>query len=114
MFILYNADADGNRLDTDVTLHRDGRRVTGARGRSLRPDARRKPDAGAPVLSRVLRLRGGGSVLVGEVSSCNDDVADNRFFRAHRPVPCRRGGRTALPAFVHRIPARALTHKEAS
>ena len=28
MFVLYNADADGNRLDTDVTLCRDGCQVT--------------------------------------------------------------------------------------
>lgn len=78
MFVLYNADEDGQRLDTPVCLQRDGRRVTVAAG---------EPFALRPGESLTLQPRcyhafwgGAGDVLVGEVSSCNDDEADNRFF----------------------------------
>lgn len=79
MFVLYNADADGNRLDTDVTLCRDGCQVTVPAG---------EPFALSPGESLTLTPycyhafwgAPGSSVLVGEVSSCNDDDEDNRFY----------------------------------
>ena len=79
MFILYNADTDGNRLDTDVTLHRDGRRVTVSAGVpfGLMPGESLTLE---PLCYHAFYASEAGSVLVGEVSSCNDDVADNRFF----------------------------------
>lgn len=81
MFILYNADADGNRLDTDVTLHRDGRRVTVPAGVpfGLMPGESLTLE---PLCYHAFYASEAGSVLVGEVSSCNDDVADNRFFES--------------------------------
>ena len=79
MFVLYNADADGNRLSTDVTLCRDGCQVTVPAG---------EPFALSPGESLTLTPycyhafwgAPGSSVLVGEVSSCNDDDEDNRFY----------------------------------
>lgn len=79
MFELYNADREGRRLDTDVTVRRDGRRVTVAAGRpfGLKPGESLTLE---PYCYHAFYGGASGSVLVGEVSSCNDDDGDNRFF----------------------------------
>ena len=79
VFKLYNATPDERLADTDVVIFQDGRRYT--------------VPAGSPVVLKPgdsLSLypynyheftipQGGGSVLIGEVSMCNDDNTDNRF-----------------------------------
>ena len=78
-FRLYNATKDEQLADTDVEIFQDGRRYM--------------VPAGTPIVLRPgdsLSLypyyyhefvipKGSGSVLIGEVSMCNDDKTDNRF-----------------------------------
>ncbi len=78
-FKLYNATEDERLADTDVEICQDGRRYM--------------VPAGTPIVLRPgdsLSLypyyyhefvipKGYGSVLIGEVSMCNDDKTDNRF-----------------------------------
>ena len=82
VFRLWNADREdgGKLLDTDVLICRDGRRY--------------RAEAGSEILLRPgesLTLRpycyhefyvpaDGEKVLIGEVSMCNDDNSDNRFY----------------------------------
>jgi D-lyxose ketol-isomerase len=81
---MYNLDADGNRLDTDVAIHTDGI------ARTLKPGTPLVLHPGESItLERRIEHRfygeaGGGTVLAGEVSQVNDDHQDNYF---HEPLP---------------------------
>lgn len=79
---IYNADKDGNRLDTDVLVNSDGRSyyVKAGTGVELKPGE-----------SLTLwpyqyhdfdTVAGTGDILIGEVSQCNDDNTDNRFYES--------------------------------
>lgn len=75
---LYNSGPDGEKLDTPVTVHRDGRAFQVAAGERVE----------AHVGESISLERGqyhtfwaeGGNCLIGEVSRVNDDNVDNRFF----------------------------------
>lgn len=64
---------------SDVTLHCDGRMFTVAAGTQIRLT----PGESIHVTQRLYHdfnvEAGTGAVLIGEVSECNDDDADNRF-----------------------------------
>ena len=78
---LHNADEDGSFADTDVTVSIDGVRRTVAAGETIRLE----PGESITLLPYCYhRFWGdGGRVLLGEVSTVNDDEADNRF---HEPM----------------------------
>jgi len=80
MMQLYNADGDEGLADTDVTAVSDGVALTVPAGAVLELP----PGASVTLTRRMYHAfwakEGGGPVLIGEVSQCNDDNADNRFY----------------------------------
>lgn len=76
---LYNADSDANRLMTDVTVVKDGKKCVIPAGTEICL----KPGESITItqyLYHDFRVpKTGGSVLLGEVSMCNDDQNDNCF-----------------------------------
>lgn len=80
-FRLWNANREneGELLDTEVTVFRDGRRYTVPAGTEIVL----KPGESLtlfPYCYHTFYVPAGGSkVLIGEVSMCNDDQTDNRF-----------------------------------
>ena len=77
---VYNSTEDGKFADTDVTVHCDGRAYTVAAGTQVKL----KPGESItiyPYKYHDFELEPGtGPVLLGEVSMCNDDENDNRFY----------------------------------
>lgn len=77
---LYNGDTSGARLQTDVVYSLDGRRLTAPAGTPvvLKPG---QSITLTPCLYHEISVPSkGGSVLLGEVSMCNDDQNDNCFY----------------------------------
>lgn len=76
---LHNAGENGELLDTPVEMQLDGRRVAVAAGEPIRL---RPGESIALVPGQYHKFwgeEGTGRVLLGEVSSVNDDRTDNRF-----------------------------------
>ena len=77
---LYNSDKDGKLEDTDVTVHSDGREYKVKAGSIVEL----KPGESITITPYLYHefhvVPGSGSVLIGEVSQCNDDETDNRFY----------------------------------
>ncbi|MGF6989526.1 D-lyxose ketol-isomerase [Lachnospiraceae bacterium PM6-15] len=77
---VYNDDGDGGLADTDVLVNSDGRSyfVNAGTGVVL------KPGESITLWPHQYHdfdvLEGTGDVLIGEVSMCNDDNTDNRFY----------------------------------
>ncbi len=77
---LYNAGSD-EEIDesSPVTVHTDGRELRLPAGTQLRLS----PGQSITIYPRLYHdfsvVPGGGPVLLGEVSQCNDDLHDNRF-----------------------------------
>lgn len=77
---LYNGDTSGARLQTDVVYSLDGCRLTAPAGTPvvLKPG---QSITLTPCLYHEISVPSkGGSVLLGEVSMCNDDQNDNCFY----------------------------------
>ena len=77
---VYNAGKEEGLADTDVLIHSDGREYTVPAGTQIRL----RPGESItiqPLLYHDFHLEPGtGPVLLGEVSMCNDDNRDNRFY----------------------------------
>ena len=77
---IYNAGREEELADTDVRIHSDGREYTVPAGTQIRL----RPGESItiqPLLYHDFHLEPGtGPVLLGEVSMCNDDNRDNRFY----------------------------------
>ena len=77
---VFNGDKDGNQLDTDVEVNKDGKvemvpagtKVLLQPGESITITQYMYHDFKTPDT--------GGPTLLGEVSMCNDDENDNRFY----------------------------------
>ena len=77
---VWNGAEDRSKLDTPVSVSRDGVRLTVSAGEEilLRPG---QSLTITPYLYHSFRVpREGKNVLIGEVSMCNDDDHDNCFF----------------------------------
>lgn len=77
---VFNGTEDMQKLDTDVTVHSDGRTYTVPAGSRvlLRPG---QSITITPYLFHDFVVpKTGGPVLLGEVSMCNDDDNDNFFY----------------------------------
>jgi len=77
---VYNSTPEGGYADTDVEIRSDGRSYTVAPGTQikLRPG---ESITIQPHLYHDFEVEPGtGAVLLGEVSMCNDDTTDNRFY----------------------------------
>ncbi len=79
IFRLYNATRDGQLMDTDVEINQDGRKYMVKAG----SDIVLKPGESLTLYPyyyhEFVVQPGTGTVLLGEVSMCNDDNTDNRF-----------------------------------
>ena len=74
-----NCAPDGAPADTDVTLSFDGVRRTAPAGTALRIVPGESVTIHRGLYHRFYCEKGAGKILVGEVSSVNDDHADNVF-----------------------------------
>lgn len=81
VFKLWNATKDEDLADTDVEIFRDGRRYKVPAGSEIVL----KPGESLslyPYYYHEFTVRpGSGTALIGEVSMCNDDNTDNRFYK---------------------------------
>ena len=78
-FKLYNATKDEQLADTDVEIFQDGRRYTVPAGTVITLHPGESLTLYPYYYHEFVIPQGGGSVLIGEVSMCNDDNTDNRF-----------------------------------
>ena len=79
VFKLYNATNDERLADTDVEIFQDGRRYTVPAGSEVVLKPGDSLSLYPSCYHEFTIPEGGGSVLIGEVSMCNDDNTDNRF-----------------------------------
>ena len=80
MIKLYNSTDDGQLADTDVEVSMDGVRFTFPAGTVVRLEPGQSITLTTGLYHRFWGEEGKGTVLVREVSMCNDDAADNRFY----------------------------------
>ena len=78
---VYNADRknEGKYADTDVLVHSDGREYFVPAGTQVRLTPGESITITQYLYHDFTVEKGTGSVLLGEVSMCNDDNIDNRF-----------------------------------
>lgn len=84
---LYNATADEKLADTNVTFTGDGVRQTVPAGSRVELKAGQSITLAPRMYHAFWAKEGTGPVLIGEVSECNDDDADNRFLEAMGRFP---------------------------
>ena len=77
---VYNSTEDGQYADSDVTVLSDGREYTVPAGTQIRLTPGESISVYASLYHDFAVEEGTGAVLLGEVSMCNDDVNDNRFY----------------------------------
>lgn len=77
---VYNSMPDGTFADTDVTVHCDGREFTVAAGTQIKLHPGESISIYKGMYHDFELEPGTGPVLLGEVSMCNDDENDNRFY----------------------------------
>lgn len=77
---VYNAAADETLADTDVTLVCDGVKLTVPAGTELEIPVGASVTLPPRLYHAFWAKEGHGPVLIGEVSQCNDDNTDNRFY----------------------------------
>ena len=77
---VYNDDGNGGLADTNVTIHSDGRVYTVPAGTAIRLHPGESITITPYLYHEFHGVPGTGSVLIGEVSRCNDDSSDNRFY----------------------------------
>jgi len=76
---LWNTDADGKELATDVTVFMDGIRRTVKAGEKIRVTQGNSITL-TPHIAHIFGPEAGsGDIVVGEVSKVNDDTTDNYF-----------------------------------
>ena len=77
---VYNSKEDGSFDDTDVTIHSDGRCYQVPAGTQIRLTPGESITVYPYMYHDFAVEQGTGAVLLGEVSMCNDDNTDNRFY----------------------------------
>lgn len=76
---VYNGDKDGKMLDTDVLVNMDGRKMIVSAGTKMCLHPGESITITQYMYHDFIVPKSGGSVLLGEVSMCNDDENDNYF-----------------------------------
>ena len=79
---VYNGAEDGSMLDTDVTVHMDGKTEIVPAGTKVCLMPGESITITPYMYHDFMVPETGGAVLLGEVSMCNDDENDNRFYEA--------------------------------
>ncbi len=77
---LYNSTPDEKLADTDIEVSMDGVRYTFPAGTEVRLEPGQSITLTRGLYHRFWGEEGKGTVLVREVSMCNDDTNDNRFY----------------------------------
>lgn len=77
---VYNGDKDGSMLDTDVTVVTDGKKSIVPAGTKIKLSPGESITITPYMYHDFIVPKTGGSVLLGEVSMCNDDENDNCFW----------------------------------
>lgn len=77
---LYNSTEDGELADTDVCVSMDGVEHVFSAGTEIVLHPGESITMQPGLYHRFWGEKGSGTVLVGEVSQCNDDNNDNRFY----------------------------------
>jgi D-lyxose ketol-isomerase len=77
---VYNSTQDGEYADTDVTVNSDGREYTVPAGAQVKLTPGESITIYPGLYHDFEVEKGSGAVLLGEVSMCNDDNTDNRFY----------------------------------
>lgn len=77
---VYNGDKDGRRLNTDVNVMCDGLHKIVLAGTKVRLRPGESITITQYMYHDFIVPELGGSVLLGEISTCNDDENDNRFY----------------------------------
>lgn len=77
---VYNDDGNGGLASTDVTVNSDGRSYTVPAGTQVRLLPGESITIWPHMYHKFNVEEGTGDVLIGEVSQCNDDNTDNRFY----------------------------------
>jgi hypothetical protein len=77
---VYNDDGEGGFADTDVLVNSDGRSYYVPAGTMVRLEPGQSITLWPHQYHEFHVVEGSGSVLIGEVSMCNDDNTDNRFY----------------------------------
>ncbi len=77
---VYNGAEDGSILDTDVTVVTDGVKRVVPAGTKIRLTPGESITITQYLYHDFVTQTEGGPVLLGEVSMCNDDENDNRFY----------------------------------
>lgn len=85
MVKVYNATQEDEFSDDDVEIQMDGRHYTVPAGSVIRLHPGESITMQRRLYHSFWGEEGCGTVLVGEVSQCNDDESDNRFYK-----PCGR------------------------
>lgn len=80
LITVYNSTKGGEFADTDVTVNCDGREFTVPAGTKVRLTPGESITIYPYMYHDFHVEEGGGDVLLGEVSMCNDDEHDNRFY----------------------------------
>jgi hypothetical protein len=80
MMQLYNSTPDGDFADTDVLVMSDGQNYTVPAGTTVRLVPGQSITLPSGMYHKFWAEEGFGPVLIGEVSMCNDDNTDNRFY----------------------------------
>lgn len=84
---LYNTTPDGELADTDVTVVCDGIAMMIPAGQELEVPVGSSVTLTPGLYHAFWAKPGTGAVLVGEVSQCNDDRTDNRFYQTMGRFP---------------------------
>ena len=77
---VFNGTKDMEKLDTDVTVHTDGRTYPVPAGSQVCLKPGQSITITPYLFHDFVVPKTGGSVLLGEVSMCNDDENDNYFY----------------------------------
>lgn len=80
LITVYESDKDGGFADTEVTVNCDGRQFTVPAGTQVRLTPGESITIYPYMYHDFHVEKGSGTVLLGEVSMCNDDNSDNRFY----------------------------------
>lgn len=81
VFRLWNATPDEGLADTDVEICRDGRRYKVPAGTEIVLKPGESLSLYPYYYHEFTVQPGSGTTLIGEVSMCNDDNTDNRFYK---------------------------------
>lgn len=79
---VYNSTKDGQFADTDVTVHCDGRKFAVPAGTQIKLHPGESITIYPGMYHDFTLEPGTGPVLLGEISMCNDDECDNRFYES--------------------------------